>query len=342
MKRHAFPIIVVFLALAVLLPAFARAQEAGPRQGGFEGGPQGFSVEDREQMRERFQSISDEERERFRSEMRGRFGPGRGAFVRPDAPGSFDLRIQQLTGEQEQAVGELTEILTLARKEKATQTAKAIESLIAKRSKEFQEKIQAIEQRRERLESMGPERRPPGTEQTRRPRGKTAPDFTLTSFDGKETALAKLKGKIVVLEWMNFECPFSKYHYETKTTMVDLAKKYAPKGVTWLVVNSTSHTKPEANTAFAAKYRLPYPVLNDIPGKVGKAYGAKTTPHIFVIDKTGAIAYEGAIDNAPLGKVAKGEEYVNYVSAALDALLADERVTTAQTKPYGCSVKYAQ
>lgn len=87
---------------------------------------------------------------------------------------------------------------------------------------------------------------------------------------------------------------------------------------------------------------MPYPILNDIPGKVGKAYGAKTTPHVFVIDQTGSIAYDGAIDNAPLGKVAKGEKYVNYISQALDALIGGKSVTTKQTKSYGCSVKYAK
>ena len=189
---------------------------------------------------------------------------------------------------------------------------------------------------------MRPDRRPGRGDESLRPSGKKAPDFTLKSFDGKEISLAKLKGQIVVIEWMNFECPFSKHHYETKTTMVDLAKKYKDKGVTWLAVNSTSHTKAKANSEFAKKHKLPYPVLNDIPGKVGKAYGAKTTPHIFVIDKAGSIAYDGAIDNAPMGKVAKGEEYFNYVSAALDALLGGKRVTTVQTKPYGCSVKYSQ
>jgi len=365
MKRHVFSIIVVSLTLAILWSTFVRAQEAeaksrlepgkepprpmaegarpaDPRRGASERAPQGFSAEDRERMRERYRSMSAEERERFRSEMRGRFGPGRGALVLPNAPGAFEQQVEQLTKEHEQTVAELNEILQLAYREKARRTAARIQALIAKRQKAFEEKVQVLRQRRQRLEQMRPERRPGRTEQPRLPRGKTAPDFTLASFDGKETALAKLKGKIVVLEWMNFECPFSIYHYETKTTMVDLAKKYKDKGVTWLVVNSTNHTKPEANTAFAKKYKLPYPVLNDIPGKVGKAYGAKTTPHMFVIDKTGAIAYDGAIDNAPMGKVAKDQKYVCYVSDALDALVADKRVTTAQTKPYGCSVKYAQ
>ena len=215
MKRHVFSIIVVFLTLAVLLPAFARAQEAEARQGVSERGPEGFSAEDRTQMRERYRNMSEEERERFREEMRGRFGPGRGVLVRPNSPEAFEQQVEQLTKEHEQTVAELNEILQLAYSEKARRTAARIQALIAKRQKAFQEKVQVLRQRRQRLEQLRPDRRPSG---------KPAPDFKLKSFDGKETALAKLKGKIVVLEWMNFECPFSKYHYETKTTMVDLAE----------------------------------------------------------------------------------------------------------------------
>ncbi|MHC4742580.1 MAG: redoxin domain-containing protein [Planctomycetota bacterium] len=333
MKRLIFSIIVASLTLGIILPIFAQAQATNESKRTASNRQQNLSAEERAKMRERFRSMSPDERERFRSEMRGRFGPGRGALVTQDPMGSLDRQIEQLTKEHEQNLKDLKEILAVANSEEAKKTASRIEALIAKSQKAFDEKVQKLRQRNAWLQlARG----------GRKPSGKKAPDFKLTSFDGKETSLAALKGKIVVLEWINFECPFSKYHYETKTTMVDMAKKYKGKGVTWLAINSTNHTKAAANTSFARKHKLPYPILDDIPGKVGKAYGAKTTPHIFVIDKTGSIAYDGAIDNAPLGKIAKNEKYVNYVSQTLDALLAGKPVTTKQTKSYGCSVKYAK
>ena len=354
MKKHLASILVVSLTLLVIWSTFAQAEQADatrrrqrpgsespaaraarPRAGGL----QGLSAEEREKMRQRFQTMSPEEREKFRAEMRERFGQTRRPEGPTDTPRLFERQIAELKKEQAQAIGELQEILEMARKEKAPQTAKRLEALIAKRQQTFQQRIQALEQRRERFESMRRDR-PERPGEPRRPRGKPAPDFKLKTFDGKDVSLTGLKGKIVVLEWMNFECPFSLYHYETKTTMANLAKKYKTKDVVWLAVNSTSHTKSEANLAFAKKNKLQFPILNDIPGKVGKAFDAKTTPHIFIIDKDGYIAYNGAIDNAPMGKVPQGQQYVNYVADALDALVVGKVVTTPQTKPYGCTVKY--
>jgi hypothetical protein len=145
-----------------------------------------------------------------------------------------------------------------------------------------------------------------------------------------------------VLEWLNFECPFVQHHYDKAKTMVGLANKYKDKGVVWLAINSTSHTKPADNKAFASGKKLPYPLLDDRSGKVGRAYGARTTPHMFVINAAGAIAYEGAIDNSPLGKTPAGQKPVNYVDKALAELVAGKEVSTPRTKPYGCSVKYAK
>jgi peroxiredoxin len=170
--------------------------------------------------------------------------------------------------------------------------------------------------------------------------GKRAPAFELNSFDGKTVSLSDYRGKIVVLEWFNFECPLSRYHYETKNTMVELAKKYKGKNVVWLAVNSTSHTTPEPNKTFAERHKLPYLILDDRSGKVGRAYGAQTTPHMYVIDPRGRIVYEGAIDDSPLGK--KKEGVVNYVDNALAELTARKAVSTPKTKPYGCTIKYAQ
>ena len=165
-----------------------------------------------------------------------------------------------------------------------------------------------------------------------------APAFTLTDQDGKKVSLADFAGKVVVLEWINWECPFVKRHHQAGT-MKDLAATYAPKGVVWLGVNSTKHHDAKVNRKGIATYKLPYPVLDDHAGTVGRLYAAKTTPHMFVIDKTGAIAYQGGIDDDPRGKM-KGKA-TNHVAAALDDLLAGKAVSTPQSKPYGCSVKYA-
>jgi len=169
-----------------------------------------------------------------------------------------------------------------------------------------------------------------------------APAFVLKSYDGKTVKLDDFKGKIVVLEWFNYECPFVQFHYDKASTMIDLAKKYKDKNVIWLAVNSTKHQNTGQNRQFAEKHTITYPILDDRAGKTGKAYNAKTTPHLFIIDAAGNIAYDGAIDNAPLGKTPEGQELVNYVDKALDELTAGREVTTKKTKSYGCSVKYAE
>lgn len=164
-----------------------------------------------------------------------------------------------------------------------------------------------------------------------------APEFTLTSFDGKEVSLSAYKGKVVVLEWLNTDCPFVIHHYESAKTMVSLAEKY--KDVVWLAINSTNSTDAKVNQDFASKHKIGYPILDDRDGKVGRAYAAKTTPHMFVLDAEGNIVYDGAIDNAPMGS-AKGEK-INYVDEALASLSSGKAVSIESTKPYGCNVKYA-
>ncbi len=171
--------------------------------------------------------------------------------------------------------------------------------------------------------------------------GKTAPAFTLNSFDGTAISLSDYTGKIVVLEWLNPECPYLRYHYEKEKTMIELADKYKDKDVVWLAVNSTKHLTPETDKEFADKHNLDYAILSDSSGVVGRAYGAKTTPHIFIIDTDGNIAYDGGIDNAPLGIPPAGEALINYVDKALAELIDGRTVSTLNTKPYGCSVKYA-
>ena len=169
--------------------------------------------------------------------------------------------------------------------------------------------------------------------------GQPAPSFTLKDQDGMEVDLAKLHGKVVVLEWTNPDCPFAQRHAEAKT-MSTLADRYRGKGVVWLGVDSTSYLDAARDRTWRSEHKLPYPVLDDHKGTVGTAYGAKTTPHMFVIDGTGTVVYEGAIDDDATGD--KGKQARNYVAEALDDVTAGQPVKLAETKPYGCSVKYAK
>jgi peroxiredoxin len=172
--------------------------------------------------------------------------------------------------------------------------------------------------------------------------GQKAPNFTLKNQDGKTVTLADYKGKTVVLEWFNYDCPFVKYHYEDKKTMSELAAKYKAKNVVWLTVNSTNYATQTTNKDYAKKYNVKHAILDDSSGKVGKSYKATNTPQMIIIDKNGKVAYNGAIDNAPLGKISDGKNKDNYVEKALLELTAEGNVTKPKTKPYGCSVKYAR
>ena len=169
--------------------------------------------------------------------------------------------------------------------------------------------------------------------------GKAAPDFSLQDQDGKTVNLADLKGKVVVLEWFNEECPYVVRHHEKDKTMSTLSDKYSAKDVVWLAVNSTNGKTNEDNKTIHGKWNIKYSVLNDSDGKVGKAYGAKTTPHMFIIDKEGKLAYAGGIDNDPQGEKT-GDAKVNYVDKALTEILDGKTVSEPKTKSYGCSVKY--
>jgi len=170
--------------------------------------------------------------------------------------------------------------------------------------------------------------------------GEVAPDFAIKDVYGKGYTLSEFKGRIIVLEWLNPACPFSKARHEDKT-MQNTYARYAGKGVIWLGIDSSHFAKAEAVRVHMAEKHLNYPVLLDADGKVGQQYGAKTTPHMFVIDKAGKLVYSGAIDDdAGGGKSEK--ETVNYVALAIDSLLAGKDIPKPQTRSYGCSVKYAR
>jgi len=171
--------------------------------------------------------------------------------------------------------------------------------------------------------------------------GQAAPAFSLPDLDGKTHRLADLRGKVVVLEWMNPNCPFSRRHSDAKT-MTSTAARHP--GAVWLAINSTAKghpdfVEPAAYKSFLQKHSIVYPVLYDSSGEVGHAYGADTTPDMFVIDERGTLIYAGAIDDDPSGR--KGDaQRVNYVDAALAQHAAGQPVGTATTRSYGCSVKY--
>ncbi|HNQ23182.1 MAG TPA: thioredoxin family protein [Phycisphaerae bacterium] len=169
--------------------------------------------------------------------------------------------------------------------------------------------------------------------------GKPAPDFALKDLDGQEHKLSDLKGKIVVLAWTNHECPYVVRHENKAKTMQSTAQKFADNGVVWLAVNSSffAEQKAEQLRKWTKDNAINYPVLLDAEGKVGRMYQAKTTPHMFVIDRTGVLVYAGAIDDDPQGRK---ESPRNYVEEAVRALLNNSTVAVASTKPYGCSVKY--
>ena len=167
--------------------------------------------------------------------------------------------------------------------------------------------------------------------------GQPAPDFALADEQGARHALVDDRGKIVVLEWTNSQCPFCQRHARAGT-MKGLAQRYSGK-VVWLAVNSSHFNTPADSQAWTKANGLPFPTLQDTDGTVGRLYGAKTTPHMFVIDAAGVLRYRGAIDDDPRGTSAKP---TNYVAQAIDALLAGESPKFVNTNPYGCSVKYAK
>ena len=176
--------------------------------------------------------------------------------------------------------------------------------------------------------------------------GQAAPDFSLTDVNGKAVKLSEFKGKTVVLEWVNPNCPFVGKHYGSQN-MQSLQKDATGKGVVWLSVNSTSKSHQDymepaklgnklgADWKAAASY-----VLMDESGKIGQLYEAKTTPHMFVINPAGALVFAGGIDDKRSANPADVKTAKNFVRAALDETLAGKPVSVATATPYGCSVKY--
>ncbi len=172
-----------------------------------------------------------------------------------------------------------------------------------------------------------------------------APDFNLKDSNGKEHSLSDFNGKVVVLEWINFDCPFVQKHYNSKN-MQSLQLKYSKNDVVWLSVCSSTEGKQgnfsndEINKRIKNHNAKMSAYLIDSDGKVGKMYGAKATPHMYIIDKDGKLVYAGGIDDKASTDTDDIEDAKNYVSTALDELLAGKNVIIQSSKPYGCSVKY--
>jgi peroxiredoxin len=175
--------------------------------------------------------------------------------------------------------------------------------------------------------------------------GKPAPDFTLTDSNGNEHSLSDYEGKFIVLEWINFGCPFVKKHYKSGN-MQKLQKTYTGKDVVWLTICSSAPGKqgnlpPEEINQELADYNTANTAyLIDESGEVGQLYGAKTTPHMYIINNEGVLVYAGGIDNIKSTDTDDIEKAINYVKEGLDLLLDDKEIETSVSAPYGCSVKY--
>ena len=175
--------------------------------------------------------------------------------------------------------------------------------------------------------------------------GQPAPAFALNDTNGKAVSLADYKGKTVVLEWHNPECPFVKKHYDS-ANMQNLQSKYTKDGIVWLAVSSTERSHQDyrnpttLNAILKSSNASPTAYLMDESGSTGKAYGAKTTPHMYIINPQGTLVYAGGIDDKRSANIADIKTAKNYVVAALDELKAGKSVSVATSSPYGCSVKY--
>ena len=172
--------------------------------------------------------------------------------------------------------------------------------------------------------------------------GKAAPDFELTSLAGEQVSLSSYKGKTVVLEWFNPQCPFV-VQAHTAGTLKGLAKQH--QDVVWLAINSGAAGRQghgaDTNRAGKEKFGMSYPILFDEDGRVGQLYGARRTPHMMVIDKGGVLRYRGALDNTSGGDLAD-VKLVHYLNDALSAVAEGKPVVRAETEAWGCTVKYAK
>jgi len=175
--------------------------------------------------------------------------------------------------------------------------------------------------------------------------GQKAPDFSAADTSGKTQTLSQYKGKFVVLEWTNPDCPIVHKHYDSGN-MQKLQKEYTAKGVVWLSIDSSApgkqgnYSPAELSQTMKERNASPTAIIPDPSGSIGREYGAKTTPHMFIIDPTGNLIYQGAIDSISSPDPSDIPKATNYVQTALDEAMAGKPVTTPRSQPYGCAVKY--
>lgn len=240
----------------------------------------------------------------------------------------LEAELTRRRSEHRLLITDLRTVLETAKTEKARQTQKAITDLINKKIQQHTERTRRLEQRLQRFKTSAAnlaKRR-----QAQHRVGTVAPKFSLNTFNGEKTGLSEYQDKVVVLEWINPECPVTTYYYRKKTTTT-LADKYARQGVVWLSVNSTLSQDDQLTTEFIDTHNITHPVLNDAAGEVARLYYVQRTPHIVIIDRQGKIAYSGAIDNA-LPRPKNGR-IVSFVDKALTELLAGGPVTLSSTNP---------
>jgi peroxiredoxin len=177
------------------------------------------------------------------------------------------------------------------------------------------------------------------------PVGQLAPPFTVTDTKGASHSLDAYRGKWVVLEWFNHDCPYTKKHYSSDN-MQALQREYTAKGVVWFAVVSSAPGKEgygsaaDADRQMTQKKAAPSFVIRDTAGVLGRMYGARNTPQLFAIDPQGVLRYAGAIDDKPTSRAKDVKTAKNYLKAALDAGMSGQPIVVATSQPYGCDVKY--
>ena len=262
-------------------------------------------------------------------------GPGRrqpGDYQRQVA--ELEGRIKRLRSEHNTLVHTLREIHAIADREKALETVARLNALIEDRTKEHQGQVRSMERGLGRLRSIV--QRIEDRKVVNRA-GRRAPRFRLKGSDGKTARLEDYAGKIVVLEWVNPECPIAKQYYDQKIPQ-NLARKYQKEGVVWLGINSGPDQTRERNRQFIETFELDHPILEDPAGAIARLYGAKSTPHVFIIDARGTIAYNGAIDDSVRSSRAKKKVVTHFVEDALSALVAGNAVKVPFTQPFGTAI----
>ncbi|HSV27019.1 MAG TPA: redoxin domain-containing protein, partial [Sedimentisphaerales bacterium] len=168
-----------------------------------------------------------------------------------------------------------------------------------------------------------------------------APEFSLMDTTGRKVSLADFEGSMVVLEWTSYQCPFvDNYYMPGAMVMIETAQKHANRNVIWLAINSSHTATAATNEEWRRKHRIPYPVLDDSLGTVGRMYGATHTPHMFVLDKERRVIYSGALDNDPERKMQPSER-INYVDRAIGEYFQQQPISIPRTRAVGCTVKYA-